>query len=333
MTSPAAAAPAATDLGGVPSTPWIGPQGQRMARLELHLTYTCPERCVFCSEEHRMQRFHPYPVTAGRAARVLREHRERGVEAVHLTGGEPTIHPDFLMVVALAKKLGMRTSIGTIGTRLANADFAAAAMPHLDDVLFSLHGPDAETHDALTRVPGSFRKLLRAVANARHKPGFRPSFNTVVTAANLPRLPELAALVAAEGAALWILSNLTPEGAGEDHYAALTARLAALGEVAPRLVAGAPDTIVRFFGTPACVLPPALRMHSNDLHWNPRVTVEWAAEPGKVVLDGIYSWTPERKRRHGEACAGCAWNQLCPGAFGAYLDQFGEAELRPLEAA
>ena len=32
------------------ATPWIGPNGKIMERLELHLTYTCPERCVFCSE-------------------------------------------------------------------------------------------------------------------------------------------------------------------------------------------------------------------------------------------------------------------------------------------
>ena len=72
-----AAAPAAT----VPltDTPWIGPHGRLMERLELHITYTCPERCVFCSEEHRMQAYKPYQVTFGRVATVLREHALRGV--------------------------------------------------------------------------------------------------------------------------------------------------------------------------------------------------------------------------------------------------------------
>jgi MoaA/NifB/PqqE/SkfB family radical SAM enzyme len=314
------------------SRPWVGPDGQLMRRLELHITYTCPERCVFCSEDHRMARFHAFPVTLGRVTRVLREHAARGVEAVHLTGGEPTIHPHFVEILALAKRLGLRTSMGTIGTRLANPEFAAAVMPWMDDILFSLHGPDEASHDALTRTPGSFRKLLRAIGNSRRHAGFRPSFNTVVTVENLGRLPELGRLIHDLGGGLWILSNLTPEGAGEDRYDGLTVRLGDIARIAPALVAAAPDTIVRFFGTPACVLPPALRMYSNDLHWNPRVTVEWAAEPGRVFLDGIYSWTPERKRRHGAACAACTWNTLCPGAFGAYLDRFGDAELSALEA-
>ena len=174
-------APSPATEPALSDTPWIGPDGQRMRRLELHITYTCPERCVFCSEQHRMERFHPFPVTLSRVATVLKEHAARGVEAVHLTGGEPTVHPDFLAVVQLAKRLGLRTSMGTIGTGLANPSFAARVMPYLDDVLFSLHGPDAPTHDGLTRTRGSFDRVVRAVENARRHPGFRPSFNTVLS--------------------------------------------------------------------------------------------------------------------------------------------------------
>ncbi|MFZ5479991.1 MAG: radical SAM protein [Myxococcota bacterium] len=311
------------------AAPWIGPAGQRMRRLELHVTYTCPERCVFCSEEHRMRDFHPYPVTLGRVVRILREHAERGVEAVHLTGGEPTVHPEFHDILRVAKALGMRTSMGTIGTGLANASFAERAMPLLDDVLFSLHGPDAATHDALTRRPGSFDKLVRAVENSRRKPGFRPSFNTVLTRHNLARLPDTAALVAELGGGLLIVSNTTPEGAGEDAYADLTVRLADIRAIAPEVVRRAGDTIVRFFGTPLCALPD-VRMHSNDLHWDPRVTVEWAAHPGKVSMDDVYSWTPERKRTYVGACDACRFKGLCAGVFAKYVELYGDAELEAL---
>lgn len=313
-------------------TPWIGPAGQRMRRLELHITYTCPERCVFCSEEHRMQAYNPYPVTLGRVVSILREHAARGVDAVHFTGGEPTVHPDFHAILGVAKKLGMRTSLGTIGTGLANPAFAARAMPDLDDVLFSLHGPDADTHDALTRRPGSFDKVLRAVENARRKPGFRPSFNTVLTQRNLAALPDTAALAASLGGGLLIVSNTTPEGLGEDAYPALTVRLTDIRGIASEVVRRAGPMIVRFFGVPMCALPD-VRMHSNDLHWDPRVTVEWASHPGKVSMDGIYSWTPERRRTWVSACGGCPWKGLCAGVFARYVELYGEAELAPLEAA
>ena len=247
--------------------PWIGPQGQRMERLELHLTYTCPERCVFCSEDHRMKAYRDYPVSWGRVATVLREQARRGVHSVHLTGGEPTIHPRFVDVLVLAKKLGLRTSIGTIGTMLAREDFARRALPHLDEALFSLHGPDAALHDALTRRPGSFETVTGAMELARElRPDFGLYVNTVVTRKNIRQLPETAALADSLGASLIVVSNLTPEGLGLDNYEELAAPLELLAEVLPRVPAAAPNAIVRFFGTPMCLLGSQASL-SNDLHW------------------------------------------------------------------
>jgi len=303
-----------------------------MRRLELHVTYTCPEACVFCSEEHRMARFHPYEVTLGRVVRVLKEHAARGVDSVHLTGGEPTVHPDFVEILRVAKALGMRVSMGTIGTGLANPAFAARSMPYLDDILFSLHGPDAATHDALTGRPGSFAKLLRAVGHAREKEGFRPSFNTVVNRHNVDRVVETVALARSLGAGLHILSNTTPEGGGEDHYLDLTIPLSRWGALGPEAVAAAGPVVLRIFGVPVCALGTA-HMASNDLYWNPRVTVEWAQHPDRVSFEGIWSWTPERKRTHPARCEGCSHRELCAGVFAEYVARFGDGEIRPIEAA
>ncbi len=315
-------------------TPWIGPSGEVMERLELHITYHCPERCVFCSEEHRMAAFHPYPVTFSRVAQTLREQRSRGVQAVHFTGGEPTLHPQFGEILALAKKLGMRTSVGTIGTRLADPSFAALVMPHLDEALFSLHGPSAGVHDPLTGRSGSFERVVRAVALAKQfRPGFRPFVNSVVNRHNVSHLLETVRFVRQEvGASLLILSNVTPEGGGEDHYDDLAVPLSTWRELAEGVIAEAgSDLIVRFFGLPLCALGEA-RMHANDLHWNPRVTVEWARHPASVSLDGIYSWTPDRKRTHGPPCLPCRYREVCFGVFQAYTHRHGWDELIPWES-
>lgn len=307
-------------------TPWIGPHGQRMERLELHLTYTCPERCRFCSEEHRMRAYNRYPVSWGRVATVLRTHAERGVKNLHLTGGEPTIHPRFIDVLALAKKLRMRTSVGTIGTRLADEDFAARALPFLDEGLFSLHGPDPAIHDALAGRAGSFEQVTRALRLAKRlRPDFGAYVNTVVTRDNLERLGDTVALAAELGAALIVISNMTPEGLGLDRYAELAVPLADLRRVLPTVPARAAGAIVRFFGTPMCLLGEHAVL-SNDVHWDPRVTVEWQSAPGKVFFDGIYSWAPDRKRVHVGACDSCSRRGVCMGVFDRY------AEIHPTDA-
>ncbi|MSQ03225.1 MAG: radical SAM protein [Myxococcales bacterium] len=313
--------------------PWLHPvTGQAMRRLEFHITYYCPERCTFCSEETRMAEYSSFPVTFGRVARVLREQAERGVEAVHFTGGEPTIHPQFVEILQLAKKLGMRTSIGTIGTRLADPEFAARALPYLDEGLFSLHGPDVATHDAQTRRAGSFDRLERAMANARAHAGFRLFVNTVLVRQNAARIVETAALARARGAELLVVSNVTPEGAGENAYADLTLRLDEVRPLVRQIIAEAGPMIVRFFGLPVCALG-ADSVYANDLHWNPRVTFEWARHPDRVSLEGIYSWTPDRKRAQPAVCGSCSWNRLCHGVFARYVELYGSEELVPMVSA
>ena len=105
-----------------------------------------------------MQRYRRFPVTFARVATVLRMHAKRGVTNLHLTGGEPTIFPRFVDVLRLAKKLRMRTSVGTIGTRLCDPAFAEQAMPFLDEGLFSLHG---RTPPCMTAWPGGLAASSR----------------------------------------------------------------------------------------------------------------------------------------------------------------------------
>jgi len=305
--------------------PWIGPDGRVVRRLELHITYTCPERCLFCSEAHRMARYRRFPVTWGRIATVLRTHAERGVTNLHLTGGEPTIHPRFVDVLRLARKLGMRTSVGTIGTMLARPSFAEAALPHLDEALFSLHGPTAAVHDPLAGRDGSFDTVTRALRLAAKHRGFLPMVNTVVTRRNVADLPATVARAVALGARNVVVSNLTPEGAGLDAYDALVVDLADLAEALPAAADAAGDATIRFFGVPMCLLGDRWAS-SNDLHWDPRVTVEWAAGPDVVRLTEFYNWAPTRKRVHVDACRGCARRDVCTGVFDRY------AETRPTGA-
>ena len=309
--------------------PWIGPQGQVMKRLELHLTYTCPERCVFCSEEHRMQSYRPFQVTWGRVATVLRKHAARGIDSIHITGGEPTIHPRFIDVLRMAKKLGMRTSVGTIGTMLSKRDFAVECLPWLDEALFSIHGPDAQTHDMMTRREGSFDQVTEALRlSTEIKPEFNAFVNTVMTRYNVDKLPGTVALVEKLGAKLIIVSNTTPEGNAFDVYKDLAVPLADLKRILPNIPPILSKATVRFFGVPMCMLGD-FQMYSNDLHWDPRVTVEWRSEPGKVLFDGIYSWAPDRRRLHPDECEPCTLKKVCMGVYDKYAELWPTVDLAP----
>ena len=234
-------------------------------------------------------------------------------------------------MLKLAKKLGMRTSVGTIGTRLVDEAFARQAIPHLDEALFSLHGPSARVHDALTGREGSFDQVCRALRLAlKIRPDFGAYVNIVVTVDNIDVLGDTVALADDMGATLIVVSNMTPEGLGLDNYERLAVPLARLREVLPAVVPRSKRGIVRFFGTPMCLLGPH-RMLSNDLHWDPRVTVEWQSAPGKVVFDGIYSWSPDRKRVHTSECQPCSMKSVCMGVFDRYAELYPTDALTPID--
>lgn len=318
------------ELPGEEGTPWLDDLGRPMRRLEMHLSYHCPADCAFCSEGHRMRRFRRFPVTWGRVAKVLRLMARRGVDSVHLTGGEPTLHPSFLDALALSRKLGMRTSIGTISTMLSRPDFADRALPLLDEVLFSLHGPTAEVHDAEVRLPGSFDQVQRAMALAGAHGGVQVCVNTVTTPANLDLLGDTVALAASRGAELIIVSNVTPEGGAIDAYDELALPLQRLAEVLPAAATRAGGATLRYFGVPMCLLGDQALL-SNDLHWDPRVTVEWVRLAGSVAYTAQYNWTPDRLREQLPACEGCAAQKLCAGIYAEAGRRLDLDAIRPLE--
>ena len=103
-----------------------------------------------------------------------------------------------------------------------------------------------------------------------------------------------------------------------------------LARILPTVPACAPDAVLRFFGVPMCLLGEQWTC-SNDLHWDPRVTVEWQSAPGKVAYTGIYSWAPNRKRAYAPQCASCRRRDVCMGVNDAYLLSWETDELRPFQ--
>ncbi len=306
--------------------------GSRPQRLELHIAYDCDNHCGFCSEAHRLARWEDHPVSAIEVQRTLLSHARAGGTHVNLTGGEPTGHPAFLYALRLARELGLRTYVGTNGSSLSDGAFAREALPLLDELSLSVHGSSAAIHDRATARPGSFDQLLAARAHARAHGHVSLFMNTVVTRANFEDLDAIVQLCGDHGIRSLLLSNVAPEGRALDRYADLAVPLASwAGRAAPLAAAARHAGIrLRFFGLPLCALGTA-RMKSNDLHYDPRVTVERArGAHGSVRLSHVVTRKPRRGRRLTRRCRGCAYRALCGGVFAEYVRCFGDEELEAI---
>jgi SynChlorMet cassette radical SAM/SPASM protein ScmF len=148
-------------------------------------------------------------------AKAIREGKPLGLHAIKLTGGEPTLHPHFRELVNLIAEAGLNITCETNGT-LIDDDLAAflKATPQFSFVSVSLDGADAETHDALRSVPGSFRRAVNGI-EALVRVGFRPQLICTLHCGNIAQVDEVVALAEELGCGSVKFNLIQEMGRGE----------------------------------------------------------------------------------------------------------------------
>ena len=100
---------------------------------------------------------------------VLRNMEPSPATAVQFTGGEPTIHPEFLRIVSTAREMGFsHIQIATNGIRMADEKFArAAAEAGVHTLYLQFDGVGAAPHEHTRDYPGIWEKKLAVIENCR----------------------------------------------------------------------------------------------------------------------------------------------------------------------
>jgi MoaA/NifB/PqqE/SkfB family radical SAM enzyme len=156
----------------------------------VRLSYDCNNHCTFCLDSNA----HDGTMRANLDIKVqIVEGRKRGADRLILSGGEPTMHPNFLDFVRLGKKAGYRKVQTVTNGRMFNyPDFLQAAAGNgLDEITFSLHGHTAKLHDALVGTPGAFEEETAGLKAALAAQAFIVNVDIVVNKQNVKHLPEM----------------------------------------------------------------------------------------------------------------------------------------------
>lgn len=174
----------------------IGAKAERQRiplNMHLELTYRCNEQCVhcYCVVEHGQEAAaRRRELGTAEWTGLLDELAALGGLYVTFSGGEVFVRPDFFDIVEHARARGFVYRIYTNGIGLTEARVRRLAELDPLTVELSIFSADPAVHDAITRVPGSFTRLLRGVRQLKDA-GLRVYLKTVVMKPNVHGLAEV----------------------------------------------------------------------------------------------------------------------------------------------
>ncbi len=190
---------------------WARGKPQAPVLVDLEPVAACNLRCKFCWQRD------PYrlgvtdysnPLDEKRIIDIVHEAGEMGVCEWNVAGGwEPTIKPDLCReIMGTIKDYGMYGCLTTNGFNFTKEWIRDTVEQGWDRILFSLNGPDAKTHNSLTQVPGSFKRITQAMMLFKHykeelgvdKPDY--SCHSVLCTANYDKVREMIELAHELGA-------------------------------------------------------------------------------------------------------------------------------------
>jgi len=151
--------------------------GRAITDLRVSITDRCNYRCVYCRTGNEGAQYAELPIAD--YLRMVRILVELGIEKVRLTGGEPLLRKGLVDFVRELAKL--RTAAGGEPLDLAvttNGHLLEGLAEPLKDaglsrITVSMDAVDPATFARITRVPGSFERVLRGL-RAAERAGLGP---------------------------------------------------------------------------------------------------------------------------------------------------------------
>ena len=221
------------------------------------------------------------------------------------------MYPDLITLIRYARALGYEKVNVTTNGRMAVYEDFARKLTHsgLTSLLFSVHGPDAQTH---AQQVGVRRRSSRpppvfAIAYACAPPGVELGMNITLTKSNTSRLGEVAQLAWDLGLRWLNIQFLTPFGRATERVNPDTAEAARL---ASAVISQWEDRMkFQVINLPFCFMPGKEHYLMGDLLKLERHMVFVNNEDVN-----LYEYLKER-RHYTEACESCPHKIFCGGFY------------------
>jgi radical SAM protein with 4Fe4S-binding SPASM domain len=166
----------------------------------LELTPVCNNRCPGCSNIYARDRSASAPMSAAMWRQLLSPFIGDATQ-IRLTGGEPTLHPEFAAIFEYVTAGDAWVTVFTNGRWQDPEGFVASVRGrrHFSGLLISLHGSDEASHEAFSGIRGSYAETLANIKLAISR-GIPVALSMVITQYSWDKIQAMASLAEELGA-------------------------------------------------------------------------------------------------------------------------------------
>jgi len=191
----------------------------QIKELKIEVNRSCPLKCLHCSSNGMPHA--PEQLSSEKVCELIREFAYLGGKKLCISGGEPLCYEELPVIIDVCRSMNIETGLYTTGINsngksldpISERTLALLSESGIK-IIFSLHGARAKTHDALTRVAGSFNTTMIAMERAID---VRASVevHVVPTALNFKEIGDITKLLASMNIKKVSWLRFVPQGRGQ----------------------------------------------------------------------------------------------------------------------
>ncbi|MCA9495874.1 MAG: radical SAM protein [Nanoarchaeota archaeon] len=298
---------------------------------DIKLGYECNDHCTHCVVEELRDlaiKQKNRRTTQDYKDEVLKS-KNAGFKSITITGGEPTIRPDFLEIVKFVYQNNLSIELQSNGRNFKDKSLAQDSSKYINTFIIALHGPNEKIHDKITQTKGSFEETIDGIKNLV-KFNAKITGKIVISKINYKYILETLKLYEKLGVKVVVVSF--PHSSGAKDY---------IKKIAPyytQIKSQIQDSLEYYSDINKLllileeILPCALDkeyplIHFYEFFENLRISQL------NTLSDKTRNWRILRKaiKRKGEICPECLLNNFCDGYWKEYINERGFQEFKPIK--
>ncbi|MBU1500324.1 radical SAM protein [Patescibacteria group bacterium] len=275
----------------------------------------CNNHCLMCSNPFIFQLENSDLYSFENLKKRWANRKFKPHEPLCLTGGEPTIHPDFFKIVRwLHTQYPKNKIVIASNSRMFYYKNFTKNLFKINnlDLEIAVHGYDEKTHDFITRTKGSFKQTIEGIHNIlRFKNDLQElEIRIIITKFTYKNLDKILAFIKNEFDIKQIrdivLIFIEMEGQAKDNLNIVEITYKEVMKYLPQVVTKWSSIIndLRLYHFPLCTLPPELWPYS------------WRTLKGEEVM-------------FLSCCHKCPFKKYCLGIHRDYITLIGGQEFKP----